>query len=109
MLTLQPIHFIPIIKIRTSNHHLPKETGWWNNVLRNLRKCTLCNINELWDVYHYLFVCELFNNIRSKFIHTYYTTRHNMLKYEQVLNTTKRNVLIKLSRFITIINNYFKS
>ena len=29
-----------------------------------------------------------------------------MLKYEQLLNTTKRNVLIKLSRFITIVNNF---
>ena len=32
-----------------------------------------------------------------------------MLKYEQLLNTTKRNVLIKLSRFITIVNNYCNS
>ena len=32
-----------------------------------------------------------------------------MFKYEPLLNTTKRNVLIKLSRFITIINYYCKS
>ena len=40
MITLLPKHYIPIIKIRTSNHHLPIESGRWNNILRNLRKCT---------------------------------------------------------------------
>ena len=109
MITLLPKHYLPIIKIRTSNHHLPIETGRWNNILRNLRKCTFCNRNELGDEYHYLFVCEFFNDSRLKFIPKYYTNRHNMLKYEQLLNTTKRNVLIKLSRFITIVNNYCKS
>ena len=109
MITLLPKHYIPIIKIRTSNHHLPIGTGRWNSILRNLRKCTFCNRNELGDEYHYLFVCEFFNDSRLKFIPKYYTNRHNMLKYEQLLNTTKRNVLIKLSRFITIVNNYCKS
>ena len=45
VITLQPKHYIPIIKIRTSNHHLPIETGRWNNILRDLRKCSLCNRN----------------------------------------------------------------
>ena len=98
-----------MIKMRTSNHHLSIETGRWNNVLRNLMKCTFCNRNELGDECHYLFVRELFNNSRSKFIPKYSTIRHNMLKYEQLLNTTRRNLLIKLSRFIAIVNNYCKS
>ena len=52
---------------------------------------------------------RILNDRTSKFIPKYHTTKHNMLKYEQLLNTTKRNVLIKLSRFIAIINNYCKS
>ena len=32
-----------------------------------------------------------------------------MLKCEQLLNNTENNVLIKSSRFITIVNNYCKS
>ena len=58
MITLQPKHYMPIIKIRTSSHHLPIETSRWNNVLRNLRKCTFCNRNELGDANNYLFVRE---------------------------------------------------
>ena len=65
MITLQPKHCIHIIKMRTSNHHLPIETGRWNNVLRNLRKCTLWNRNKLGDECHYLFVCEFLNTIRG--------------------------------------------
>ena len=52
---------------------------------------------------------EFFNDSRSKCIPKYYTTKRNMFKYEQLLNTTIRNVLIKLSRFIAIVNNYCKS
>ena len=33
MITLQLKHYFPIIKIRTSNHHLTIETDRWNNVL----------------------------------------------------------------------------
>ena len=75
--------------------------------IKKSKECTFCNRNELGD--EFFFVYELFKYSRSKCIPKYYTTRHSMLKYEQLLNTTKRNVLIKLSRFITIVNNYFKS
>ena len=45
----------PIIKLRTSNHYLPIETGRWNNTERHERECTLCNDKDLGDEYHYIF------------------------------------------------------
>ena len=47
-----------------------------------LRKCTLCNDNELGDEYHYIFVCDNFRNERKK-LPKYYTKRHNMLKFNE--------------------------
>lgn len=34
-----------IARFRTSNHKLPIETGRWNNVDRENRKCWLCNVD----------------------------------------------------------------
>ena len=57
----------------------------------------------------FLFVNSLGTVDQNVYQNITLSIRHNMLIYKQILNTTKRNVLIKLSRFITIVNNYCKS
>ena len=61
---LQPRQWKPIIKLRTSNHYLPVETGRWNNTERHERKCTLCNENELGDEYHYI-LCVITSEMKE--------------------------------------------
>ena len=90
LLLLQPKQWKPIIKLRTSNHCLPVETGRWNNTERHERNCTLCNDNELGDEYHYIFVCDNFRNERILLLPKYYTKRHNMLKCNEILNCKNR-------------------
>ena len=38
---------VTFCRFRTTNHHLPIETGRWNSVNRENRKCTLCNCDDL--------------------------------------------------------------
>ena len=105
---LQPKQWKPIIKLRTSNHYLPVETGRWNNTERHERKCTSCNDNELGDEYHYIFVCDNFRNERNLLLPKYYTKRHNMLKFNEILNCKNRKTLNNFSRFINVVINSFK-
>ena len=83
---LQPKQWKPIIRLRTSNPYLSVETGRWNITERHERKCTLCNDNALGDEYHYIFVCDNFRNERNLLLPEYYTKRHNMLKFNEILN-----------------------
>ena len=36
---------------------LPIETGRWANILKQNRKCHLCNL-EIGNEFHYLFICS---------------------------------------------------
>ena len=49
-----------IIKYRTGNHRLPVETGRWDDITLNERKCKICITDGIGDSYHYLFTCDFF-------------------------------------------------
>jgi hypothetical protein len=52
------LHRIQLIaKFRTSDHCLQIETGRYNNILRQQRLCTTCNILE--DEYQFFLNCHL--------------------------------------------------
>jgi hypothetical protein len=62
-------------KFRTSNLHLPIETGRWYNIPREERICHLCK-ETIGDEYHFLLVCKNENTItlRNKYLPNYYRT-----------------------------------
>ena len=61
--------------MRTSSHNLPIETGRYQNLNRNERFCSMCDLNEIGSELHVLFICsnnglrakreKLFNQIKS--------------------------------------------
>ena len=69
LINLDIKHYLPLIKSRTNNHRLPVETGGWENIPLNERKCQLCAKNNLGDEYHsiylYLFYCQRWNQCIS--------------------------------------------
>ena len=72
------------MQITTRNDRLPIDCGRWENVAREERVCTFCG-NEIWDEYHYIFVCAKLNNTRKKFLLRYYCSRPNTLKVCELL------------------------
>ena len=40
-------YFSKIIKYRTGNHHLPVETGRWDDIPLNKQKCKICTTDTL--------------------------------------------------------------
>ena len=99
-------HFL--CKFRTLNHKLPIEKERYLNIDHNQRVCHLCNSHSLGDEFHYLFECTFFNNDRKKYIDSYYRTRPNTFKLEELMNIKDRLKLIKLAVFCKTILTTFR-
>ena len=99
---------IIIFKLRTNNNKFPVETGRWKKPKTplNERYCTLCNSGDIGDLYHYLFTCNNFKDIRNKSIHRYYRNSPNMPKFVELMQTTGKHSLIKLSKFAKSLQNH---
>ena len=55
-------------KIRLSSHNLNIEEGRYRNEARPQRVCNLCDKRDIEDEFHFIIVCPIYSNIRSKFI-----------------------------------------
>lgn len=97
---------IKLCRFRTTNHHLPIETGRWKNIERENRLCHLCNCNKLGDEYHYMFEYTAFTEQRKKFVPNYYVKNHNVYKYSELMSSNRKSLLRNLCRFINIINDH---
>ena len=46
-----------VTKLRLSAHNLPVEIGRYSNTPKQNRLCTLCNLGEIGDEFHYCMMC----------------------------------------------------
>ena len=100
--------FIPLIKYRTANHFLPVETLRWRGIDISERKCTLCDKGDTADEFHYLFLCNHFEESRKLYLNPYYYKRPNVLKYKELFSSKSPAKLSKLSKLVSIIMKEFK-
>lgn len=99
--------FIILCKYRTTNQRLPIETGRWNNVDRNDRKCHLCNLDSIGDEFHYLLVCPFFNDSRKLYLEKYYLARVNTLKFRKLMSKLNTKTELKrLCKFLKCITKH---
>lgn len=95
-----------LIAFFTRNHRLPIETGRWQNIPANERKCPNCT--DIGDEFHYLFNCPIFNIDRRKYLERHLINRPNMPKFIDLFKSDNFSVLKNLSLFCDRIMNYFK-
>ena len=88
-------------KLRLSSHSLAIESGRHNGIPRERRKCTLCNINDIEDEYHFIIICPLYNDLRKQYIPNYFIQRPSMFKFIQLLSSTSVKKLKNLAIFVT--------
>ena len=64
-----PLHKKTLNKFRLGNHQLLIETGRHTNpkTPENLRICPFCHLNEVENETHFIFSCQLYNSLSSKF------------------------------------------
>ena len=106
-LLLQKSIYYPILKLITTNHKLPIETGRWLNIPREDRKCPLCNSNTLGDEFHYLFKCKVFCETRQQFLNEKYLYSPNMSTLKYLLSSNSIRDLKGLARLLANIYNAF--
>ena len=97
---------IYLTKFRLCNHKLPIQVGRYKNIVRSQRICDSCNV--LGDEYHFLFICPIFNNVRSLYIPKYYYLKPSTLKYKQLFSSRIKSRVIKLAIFIKHIMLFFR-
>lgn len=100
MLELQPKFYIPLAKFRTTNNRLPIEKGRWEGIERSQRYCTLCNCHIIGDEFHYIFECECFTQIRTRYLPRFYLKHYSTLKFQKLMTTTNVKLLKRLCMFI---------
>ena len=88
---------------KMSSHRLAIELGRWVRPTRipiDERKCSLCQVLE--DEYHFVLECNVYAELRYKYIPKYYWKRPSMYKFVELLNTTNMKILRNLSIYIYI-------
>ena len=95
------------LAFRTRNHRFPVEVGRWSGQPLQERKCTFCH-NDIGDEYHYLLTCNNFSNERNRFLKPYYYVNPNVLKYNELMNSTNVQTLKNICMFVDILIKSFK-
>ena len=93
-------HRSALTRLRTSNHRLAVESGRWHkpHVLPLIeRKCSRCD--DLEAEYHFSLVCQMYTEIRRKYLPEYYNQRPNMLKFVELMSSRNSNIITKLANY----------
>ena len=65
-----------------------------------MRKCTLCDSEDIEDEYHVTLVCQQFKDLRTKYVNNYYYTRPSMPKFIELMHVDTKREQFKLMLFI---------
>lgn len=93
-------HMKALARFRCSSHNLEIEEGRYRNIIRSERLCRRCNMNQVESEYHFLLICPFYRELRLTLLDNYYYTWPNMNKFNKLMSTTKRSVIIKLAKFV---------
>ena len=88
-------------KLRMSSHRLAIESGRWtrpNRIPIEQRICLICEKVE--DECQFVIECILYQDLRKRYIAPYFWKRPSMFKFVNLINTTNKNYLRRLSVFI---------
>ena len=97
---------IQIVRFRTTNNCLPVNELRYEGVPRHERICTKCNLYEVGDEFHYLFVCPFFSIKRNELLPRYCIRNPNTLKYITLFNTENKQHYLNLSiSFVFLTKN----
>jgi hypothetical protein len=99
-------------RFRLSCHHLAVETGRWQNIHVDDRKCTLCQTGSVQDEHHVLFVCPALSVIRVKFPRLFddgrFTHVQRLFQVDADSDHDWRLVIRDVCRYLEIAGGIFK-
>ena len=90
-----------ICKLRTMNLKLPNNSFDIQIIQNeNNNNCTKCEKNTLADEFHFLLECPSTRILREKYLPPYFARSPNRFKFCQLVNSRKKSMQLKLSKFI---------
>ena len=100
---------INICKFRCRNTKIPVAIlGYADRYIDYVdRKCTLCNLEEIGDEFHYTLICPVFQQQRQIYLESQYLIDPDRDKFSELIQSQNLSTLRKLAKFITEINYYF--
>ena len=90
--------------MRCSSHKLMIEKGRYLNLERNQRVCSMCNLNDIEDEFHFILRCPAYNDLRKKYLKQRYCNSPSVFKLLQLFNTCCLSELRKLGYYIINCN-----
>ena len=90
---------IMLVKFRCGLLRLKYNEGRWLGIDKEQRLCTFCNLG-VEDEYHFLFICPLYSNLRSKYLPVMYHNNANIHKFSSILSSESLYIMTGLSKFI---------
>ena len=91
-----------IARIRLSSHRLNVETGRYQNIDRRNRLCTLCNLEDIEDEFHFILKCPHFEALRKALVKPYYIRNTSVFKLVELLKTNSKKDIANLGKYISI-------
>ena len=65
-----------------------------------VESCPFCETRWKPDEYHLVLQCKSFDDKRKEFLPKYYYNYPNVIKYDQLMNVTDKNLLKNLAKFL---------
>ena len=119
LLKLPSQYMYALCKFKCVNHKMPIVIGRYAKIPVDERKCTLCELDEIGDEFHYLFKCPFFNDHRVKLIKKYYVhpnmikkyyyVHPNMIKMEKLFHELNNRDMLNLGKYIYLVIQRFRN
>ena len=94
------IYNVVCIYVCVVSHKLEIERGRYNNILRENRKCKMCNGNIIENEYHFLLVCPLYREIRKEHLKPYFQRWPTLNKFDILMQSANKKDIINLAKYI---------
>ena len=88
-----------LARFRSSSHSLMIEKGRHLNIDKHFRTCIYCE-TQIEDEYHFVIICPLYAEIRSKYIPFYFIQNPNVHKYAELFSNSSTDVVRQLAMFL---------
>ena len=105
---MPPDIWLQLVKIRTKNHKLPVEIYSWKIAFkpREERTCTICDMGEVGDEYHFVMNCPVFQEDREKFLPIINNDK-SPNAFIKLLKSDDIKILRGLAKFLKILFEIF--
>ena len=87
-------------QFRVSSHCLEIEKGRHSGVARINRICKICQ-SSIEDEYHFVFICELYKDLRVKYLPREYIQSPSLFKFNKLFSDTNAHIQTKLALYLS--------